>query len=130
MAGANTGVLELSYQASGAIRIFRCVKLSGDQTVAEVAASTDRTLGVIQGPVASDEVAKGKGYGVTVLGVSFVTAGAAITRGATVMPDSQGRAVTAATAGNIPFGIALKAAANAGDYIPVLLIPGMAAIPA
>ncbi len=126
MAGAQTGVLELPYQASAAIIKNRFVKLSGDQTVAQVAASNDLVLGVATIDISTsnfqgvNEVTAGKATAVRVLGVAWVEAGAAVTRGDIIMPDTVGRAITR-TATNRPCGIALKAASAAGELIPVLL---------
>jgi len=122
LAGADTGVLELPYQASGAIVKYRFVALSGDQTVAAIAAVTTRTIGVAQVSIDATEATNGKATAVQVLGVAWVEAAAAITRGVPVGPSANGRAQTA-VATQFPCGIALKAAANAGDWIPVLLAP-------
>ena len=122
MAGADTGVLELPYQATTAIVKMRFVKLSGDQTVAAVAAVTDIALGVAKVDISASEFAAGKGTAVQILGVAWMEAAAAITRGAFVAPSTNGRAQTA-VATQYGMGVALKAAANAGDWIPVLLLP-------
>ena len=129
MAGAQTGVLELPYEASGAIVKNRGVKLSGDQTVQQVAASNDRSLGVATVDVSSTEATAGKGVTVRVLGVQWCEAGAAVTRGDRVMYDTSGRVVLAATAGNFVIGYALKGTTTgAGDLIPVLLTPNLPAL--
>jgi hypothetical protein len=122
LAGADTGVLELPYQATTAITKLRFVKLSGDQTVAAVAAVTDQAIGVAKVDISAAEFAAGKGTAVQVLGVAWVEAAAAITRGNFVAPSANGRAQTAVST-QFGMGIALKAAANAGDWIPVLLLP-------
>lgn len=120
-----TGILVPGYQAGGALTKHRFVKISGNQTVVQTAASTDRSLGVVNVDVSAGEATLGKSFDVHVHGVPWVEAGAAVTQGGRVMSDSSGRAINAATATNIPTGVALKAAANAGDLIPVLLTPGM-----
>jgi len=122
MAGAETGVLELPYQASAALTKNRFVKISGNQTVAPAAAITDTCLGVVAVDVSAAEFAQGKSFSVTVLGVAWVEASAAITQGAFVATSANGRAQTAAST-QYGMGVALKAAANAGDLIPVLLLP-------
>jgi hypothetical protein len=124
LAGADTGILELPYQASGAIVKLRFVKLSGDQTVAAIAAVTDRAIGVAKVDISASEATAGKGTAVQVLGVAWMEAAAAITRGVPVGPSANGRAQTA-VATQFPCGLALKAAANAGDWIPVLLQPNV-----
>jgi hypothetical protein len=120
VAGADTGVLELPYQATTAITKLRFVKISGDQTVAAVAAITDRALGVAKVDISAAEFAAGKGTAVQVLGVAWVEAAAAISLDALVAPSANGRAQTAVSTQFVA-GRALKAAANAGDWIPVLL---------
>ena len=125
MAGAYTGILEASFQATTAITKMRFVKHSAEQTVAAITASTDRAVGVAGVDVSAAEFAAGKELKVQVLGVAWVEAGAAVTLGARVMPDTSGRAIAAATATNIPCGVAYSAAANAGDLMLVLLTPGM-----
>jgi hypothetical protein len=122
LAGAQTGILELPYQATTAITKLRFVKLSGDQTVAAVAAVTDQALGVAKVDISAAEFASGKATAVQVAGVAWVEAAAAITRGVFVAPSANGRAQTC-VATQFAMGIALKAAANAGDWIPVLLLP-------
>lgn len=119
MAGADT-VLDLPYQASAAVTKNRWVKLSGNQTVAPAAAVTDICLGIATVDVSTPEAASGKTLSVKVLGVAWVEAAAAITQGVKVGPSINGRAQTAVTT-QVVHGIALKAAAAAGDLIPVLL---------
>jgi hypothetical protein len=101
---------------------MRFVKLSGDQTVAACSAVTDVALGVAKVDVSAAEFAAGKGTAVQILGVAWMEAAAAITRGAFVGPSANGRAQTA-VATQYGMGVALKAATNAGDWIPVLLLP-------
>jgi hypothetical protein len=76
------------------------------------------------------KIATGKAtIGVAVWGIVRVEAGAAITRRARLITDSSGRSVAAtkAAAGAQPaftHGIALSAAAQAGDMVDCLLTPG------
>ena len=123
-----TGILDPGYGASAAIVKNRFVKLTGAQTVGPISVSTQRALGVANVDISAGEAAAGKTTAVHVLGIAFVEAGAAVAIEARVMPDTLGRAITAATATNIPCGVALKAAAAAGDLIPVLLTPGQPAL--
>lgn len=113
------------YQAGAALIKNRFVKITGNQTVIAAAASTDRCIGVGLSDISTTEAASGKTATVAVLGVAWVEAGAAVTINTRVMADTVGRAITAVTATNVPTGQALKAAAAAGDLIPVLLTPGM-----
>ena len=125
MAGAATGILELPYNCDTAVVKNRFVKLTGDQSVSAIAAVTDIALGVARVDVSAAEILapSAKGTDVQVLGVAWVEAAAAITRGNFVGPSINGRAQTC-VATQFPAGIALKAAANAGDWILVLLLPG------
>jgi len=111
-------------QASAALTKFRFVKQTGAQTVAPVAASTERPLGVVQVDVSVAEAALGKSVAVSTEGIMWVEAGAAIALGARVMSDATGRAITAATAGNQPVGVARGAVGAAGELCPVELMPG------
>lgn len=122
MAGADTGILELPYKAGGAISKMRFVKLTGDQEVSAVTGVTDQALGVAKVDISAAEATAGKATAVQVLGVAWVEAAAAITRFDFVAPSANGRAQTA-VATQFAMGRALKAAANAGDWIPVLLLP-------
>lgn len=127
MAGAQT-VLDLPYRTTTAVVRARFVKGTGNELIGAVTASTDRPVGVSTVDVSAAEQAQGKGCSVKTLGVAWVEAGAAVTAFGRVMADTVGRAVNAATAGNVPCGVALKGAAGAGELIPVLLTPGMPVI--
>lgn len=121
MAGPNTGVLELSYQASAACTRMRFVALTGDQTVAQASSAGGRVLGVARLSVSTDEAAKGKGPAVQVLGVALVESGAAFAANAELATDNAGRAV-AAVATNRVVAVAMKAASAAGEWVPCLLV--------
>ena len=69
--------------------------------------------------ICQDEPSEGHASCIAIGGVSKVIAGAAITAGAKIMSDDQGRAVTA-TSGNYVLGTAINSAAAAGIVIPVL----------
>ena len=74
-------------------------------------------IGVLQNkPIATHAATIG------IYGVSKVVAGAAVAFGANVQSDTTGRAITAASA-DYSQGMALQAAAAAGEIIPVLLRP-------
>lgn len=122
MAGADTGILELPYQAAGAIGAKRFVVLAAEQKVAQAGAGAE-ALGVARVGISATEAARGKGTAVHVHGVIFVEAGAAIPLGAKVQSDAQGRAIVAA--GGAVVGKALEVAAAAGEYVPVLLAGGV-----
>jgi len=111
----STPILSLSITASGAIVAHRFVTPALDQAVAN-----EYTLGV-----ARTAAADGAQVTVDVLGTTVAEAGAAISAGATLETDADGKAVTWATSG-AAVGIALQAAAADGDLIEVLLIPNAA----
>ena len=120
MAGENTGILELPYLANEALVKFRFVKLAGDELVDQCDTAGEQCLGVGRVAVSAAEATAGKGTHVSRLGVCFVESGAAVTRDDLVTTDSVGRAITA-VATNLVHGQALKAAAGAGEWIPVAL---------
>ena len=134
MAGADTGILELPYEATAAIVDKRFVKLSGDQTIVQCGVAGELALGVAKTPISTsnfqgtNEVTAGKGTAVQILGVAWVEAGAAVSRGAEVTTDTSGRAVTAATTNRV-LGYCLKGTTTgAGDWILVLLAGGFGRI--
>lgn len=107
------------YNAGGAISKYRIVKFGADDdTVVQGAAATDSLIGV-----ACDlDVTTGEQVDVVHGGISDVTFGGTVTRGAQVTSDASGQAVTAASTNRV-IGIALKSAVS-GDIAPVLLSPG------
>jgi len=121
LAGSQTGVLELPYQASAAITKLRFVVLTGDQTVGPCSAITDKALGVARVDISTAEATAGKSVAVQVLGVAWMECAAAITRGNFVGPATDGRAQTAVSTQFVR-GMALKTTANAGEWLPVLLV--------
>jgi len=90
-------------------------------------AVNQRALGVSMEAVDAAKVATGKVFAdVRILGIARVEAGAAVAKMSRVSPNATGQAIVS-VASSIPAGIALTAAANAGDHIDVLLTPGMPA---
>ena len=69
-------------------------------------------------PTNDDTIISGDGVDIQVKDIGYVKAGAAITKGAAVTSDANGKAVPAA-AGNFILGYALSAAANADEVILV-----------
>jgi hypothetical protein len=108
--------LRIPVAAAGAIAAHRFVTAAGAQAGADA-----NTIGV----ALSAAGAAGEIVPVVALGTAPVEAGAAISKGATVKCDAQGRAVPWATSG-ARVGVALAAAAGAGDVVEVLLIPNAA----
>ncbi len=80
-----------------------------------------RSVGVLQNKPIS-----GRAATIVVDGISKIVAGGVVAAGASVASDATGRAVTAA-ATNLIQGVALQAAAGAGEIIAVLILRGAAA---
>jgi hypothetical protein len=117
-------LLSKNFQAAAAIAAYTLVKhAAADDQVQAAAAGTDLVIGATQ-DVAP---ALGERVDVAITGITYITAGAAITRGARLMSDASGRVITAAAAAgsNVnTIGVALESATAAGDVIRVNLIPG------
>ena len=108
-------ILTLSHVCSGAIAAHRFVTHAGDQAVAnENARGVSRTAGADTEIIPLD-----------VMGTTVVEAGAAVTAGASLKSDANGKAITQTT-GTPILGVALQAAAADGDLIEILLIPNAA----
>jgi Uncharacterized conserved protein (DUF2190) len=126
-------VLDKGYIVEGvaAAVAYRFVGFGTTDTTCDLTptANTAIVLGVIMENIDAAKVATGKATAnVRVLGIAPVTASAAITVGALVRSDADGRASAAAT-GNQAVGVALQAAAAAGDIINVLLTPAARTAP-
>ncbi|HEY7418033.1 MAG TPA: DUF2190 family protein [Ktedonobacteraceae bacterium] len=118
-------VLDKGMDAGGAISKCRAVKLSAQETVVQVTASTDIALGIEQFGVSAADIARGKGSSVRWIGVSEWEAGAAVGIGVEVMCDTSGRCIPATGTGNRVKGVCVSdAAVNAGDRCTVLLYIG------
>ena len=108
-------LLTLTLTLSGTVTARRFITPAGAQTGAD-----GNSIGVARlGGGSGDKVP------VDVLGTAVVEAGAAIAVGATLKADASGRAITWVTAGG-RLGIALEAAAAAGDFIECLLLDNAA----
>ena len=135
-ASANVSAITLTgnppVYSSGGIPQYRAVladtstNLPGD-IILSTSAATTPPIGILQnrslpqsgpGVIATLESAQ-----VRVLGVSKVTAAAALNPGVLVMSDSTGQAATATTT-NYYFGMTLSVASAQGDMISVLLMSG------
>lgn len=136
MSGSYIDLMTLRVVASGAVRRARFVGFNG----AEATAIGQKCMGV-----ARHAANNGEELAVIVSGTVIVEAGAAVTAGATVVSDAQGRGIpgaviavlagatpvtSTAANGNIltgadvpiaPMGDALTAATAAGQFIEVLL---------
>lgn len=94
---------------------YRFVDITGVHNCGAVAASGQRSIGVLQNkPDAANKAAT-----VAVHGVSKVECGGSVTAGDEVTTDASGKAVTAA-GGNHVLGVALDTGADT-ELIPVLL---------
>ena len=107
--------------ASGTIRPFRIVTLSGAFTGAESAAATDKkVVGVADGSVrrfdATANAIAGDPISLQPSMTVQVEAGAAVAAGALLTSNANGQAVTASST-NIAFYMALEAASAAGEII-------------
>lgn len=120
MANSNQlGVSPAGYIAGGTIAQYRLVKL--DSTAGQVIATAAITDVAVGGSLTSASSAGT--VGVQMFGKVKLTAAAAISLGAQVMPDSGGggKIATAAGATAKSCGVALEAAGADGDIIEVLL---------
>lgn len=116
-------VLDKGYDAATTVTKFRAVKFSAAQTVTPVTATTDTPVGFAQFSVSVAEIAKGKGASVRVEGITEAEASGAISVGAVVGLDTDGR-VKAAAAGGRVVGICVgHAATTAGDRIALAFTP-------
>jgi hypothetical protein len=113
------------FVAGGAIADRRFVKFgANDDEVVQAAAATDLIVGVSHQP---GGVASGERIDVVLSGIAEVDAGGAITRGAKVTSDGNGKAVAAAPAAGANAqvgGIAIRTYAN-NDVGEVFLSPSV-----
>lgn len=112
-----------AFTAGGAISPARLVRFSAADTVVQASAATDGLFGVN-----SDlAVVSGERCEVMTDGIAWVEAGAAVALSSLITADALGRGIAAAPAAGVNnrvIGVALDAAAAAGDQIRVLLSPG------
>ncbi|OIO04835.1 MAG: DUF2190 domain-containing protein [Desulfovibrionaceae bacterium CG1_02_65_16] len=106
-----TTLMALPVKAAGAVDEYRFVTATGAQ-----AGAGANALGVSEFAAATGEMVS-----VANLGTAIVEAGAAIAAGAAVQSDADGRAVTKDAGATV--ARTLEAAAAAGDFIEVALIP-------
>lgn len=128
MAEGGNSILELGYDAAAALTKYTAVKLSDDMTVTPVTAEGDLWVGITQFAVSAGEILEGKGATVWLLGASLIKVGTGgVTRGTVGVMDAAGL-VVASNTGARPLGTVLVSGV-AGDYVPVLLTPGLPLIP-
>lgn len=102
---------------------FRIMKISAARTINKATAATDLFAGVLQDKPA----AAGRAATLRVAGISKIECGATVTVGAMLTSDSVGRCIDIASGSGETdhhIGIALEAGADAGVFIPVLLMIG------
>lgn len=116
-AGVYTGVPGLPGSADpNGGKQYHLVKVTGAAQCGVVAAVGDRVIGVLQ----NKPQAAGAAATVAIRGVSKCVADKAIAAGAAVYASADGQ-VTDVSTGATYVGVALQAAAAAGELIPVLL---------
>ena len=106
-------VLNLSVTLGEDVKAYRLVTLAG----ATPSSSGDPVVGATVREGDSGDLLP-----VTVLGTATVEAGAAVTRGAEVQANADGKAIAQAGSGSVA-GIALEAASADGDKIEVFIQP-------
>lgn len=117
-------LLNKNYLAEAAISPYRIVKPgTSDGNILQGAAATDFLVGVCEsvGP------ALGERCDVVKSGIADVEFGGAVTRGAAVTSDANGKAVAAAPAAgsNVRIIGFAEVSAVAGDIGPILVAPGV-----
>ena len=123
-------VMDLPFVITEAITKFQAVKLgSADQTIDAVDTIGEAVLGIAMETATAQDATDGRVINVMVLGTAVWEAGAAVSIGDKLRTAADGQAVAlaATTADQNQVGIALTAAANAGEYFTVLLTPGVEA---
>lgn len=100
---------------------YHCVKVTGNNQVNLADTAGEVILGVLQGKPAQGEAAE-----ITIVGVTKVVAGAALTAGQAWGVDAQGRAVpvttgTGGSVGDFVAGVVLEGVSNAGELATVTI---------
>ncbi len=115
-----------TFNAEGTISQYRIVKVgAADNGVLQATAVSESLLGVCVTP---SGVVSGDRVDVQMFGECLIECGGAITRGAEITTDANGKAVAAAPAAgtnNRIVGIALATTLASGDIMPVLLVPSV-----
>jgi predicted RecA/RadA family phage recombinase len=96
---------------------FLCVYISAARTVTVQTSQGGAVYGILQ-----NTPPQGAAADVGILGVSKAVAGAAISAGANLMCDGNGRVITQ-TGSNVIVGVALEAASAANQIITIALVP-------
>jgi len=117
-------VLDKGYIATAETPLFTIVKQTGVESAELNTTLGGDWLGVAQEEPNADDVAAGRVFRVRLLGISRVVAAGVISSRAKVTSNATGQAVVAG-AGQHVVGIALTESTAAGDWINVLLTPGV-----
>ncbi len=121
-------VLDLPFQIAVAVTKYQAVKLTAnDQECTPVTALGEAILGIAMETASAQDATDGRHISVAVMGTAVWEADAAVAIGDVLRTSADGQAaqLAAATADQNVVGIALTAAANAGEWITVLLTPGV-----
>lgn len=107
----------MTFKAAAAVTKYEFVTIAGqsDGECADCSSAGEIAIGVAQ-----QAAAAGQAVRVCVLGVTKVNAGAAVTKGDTLQTDATARAIAATTADEV-LGVAVEAAAAAGDVITAII---------
>lgn len=114
MPSGNIATLTLTVSAAGALAQARFITQAGAYAAAGAAA-----FGVTR----TSAGAAGDLVPVDVQGTTVVETGAAVTLDAALMVDATGRVVPLTVGSKAPVGRAMEAAAAAGGFIEILLVP-------
>lgn len=117
-------VLDKGYIATGETPLFTIVKQTGVESAELNTTAGGDWLGVAQEEPNAEDVAAGRVFRIRLLGISRVVAAGVIARRTKVTSNALGQAV-AASPGQHVVGIALTESTAEGDWINVLLTPGV-----
>ncbi len=123
-------VLDLPFVVTEAITKHQAVKLgTADQTIDAADTIGEAILGIAMETATAQDATDGRVIAVAVSGTAVWEAGAAVSIGDKLRTAADGQAVAlaATTADQNQVGVALTAAANAGEWFTVLLTPGVEA---
>lgn len=119
-------VLDLPMVVNEAITKYTAVKLAGDQLIDAADTLGEAIIGIAMETATTQDATDSRTIAVAVLGTAVWEAGASVSVGdrLRVAADGQAVALAATTTEQEQVGIALTAAANAGEYFTVLLTIG------
>ncbi len=122
-------ILDKAFEANEALTQYRLVKLvtANDRDVDLCDTAGEAALGVVQEEVSAQDATDSRFVDIRLMGVSVVEAGGVLTKGTLVQTDGVGKlqAVPVAVGNEEVAGILLDDAAADGDWVAVLLTPGM-----